>query len=134
MSNEQKITITNQAQWQIALMIENEFNQEQYGLRMSIDGKGCDGFSYAIGFTEIKKDGDHPDVVLSQTISDINGKEYQLNVIMDPFAAHYLQEVTVDFQFNPETEEEGFLISNHSQKKFQGKFWRKNPELAPQNL
>lgn len=134
MSNEHKIKITASAQWQIALMIQNEFNQEKYGLRMSIDGKGCDGFSYAIGFTEIKKNGEHPDLIFTQEISDINGKPYQLKVIMDPFAAHYLQIVTVDYQFNPETEEEGFIVSNHSQKKFHGKFWRKNPDLAPKNL
>ena len=50
------IEISLQAQNQLSLMIEHEFKAQDVGLRLSIDGKGCDGFTYAIGFTKPTND------------------------------------------------------------------------------
>lgn len=102
------------------LILENDFTLEGKQLRIAIDGKECDGFTYAVGFDDKRKE----DFEVS-----IEGTSHQ--VLVDPFAAFYLQVATVDFIQDFTQDAEGFVVVNHSQKHFFGKFWRAHPELKP---
>ena len=67
-------------------------------LRIAIQGGGCSGFQYALGFDRGAQDGDHE--------FESNG----VDVVVDPFSAPYLQGAEIDFL---ETiQEAGFKISN----------------------
>jgi iron-sulfur cluster assembly protein len=67
-------------------------------LRVAIEGGGCSGFQYGLGFDRGAVEGDH---------------EYELEgvrVVVDPFSAPYLRGATVDYL---ETiQESGFKIDN----------------------
>jgi iron-sulfur cluster assembly accessory protein len=67
-------------------------------LRVAIEGGGCSGFQYGLGFDRGAQEGDH---------------EFELEgvkVVVDPFSAPYLQGSTVDYL---ETiQESGFKIDN----------------------
>lgn len=102
------------------LILENDFTLEGKLLRIAIDGKECDGFTYAVGFDD-KKSEDFEVCV--------DGTSHK--VIIDPFAAFYLQVATVDFIQDFTQDAEGFVVVNHSQRNFFGKFWRAHPELKP---
>lgn len=114
------ITLTQRAMEQLSLMIENDFTLAGKYFRIVISGKGCDGFTYSVGFTD-KKDDDF-------AVRVTNPEE--LEIIIDSFAAFYLGETIVDYVFE-ENGNEGFTVTNLDQKKFHGKFWKKNKELIP---
>jgi len=67
-------------------------------LRVAIEGGGCSGFQYGLGFDRGAQEGDH---------------EFQcegVTVVVDPFSAPYLRGATVDYL---ETiQESGFKIDN----------------------
>jgi len=67
-------------------------------LRVAIEGGGCSGFQYGLGFDRGAQEGDH---------------EFELEgvrVVVDPFSAPYLKGATVDYL---ETiQESGFKIDN----------------------
>jgi iron-sulfur cluster assembly accessory protein len=67
-------------------------------LRVAIEGGGCSGFQYGLGFDRGAVEGDH---------------EYEVEgvrVVVDPFSAPYLRGATVDYL---ETiQESGFKIDN----------------------
>src|SRR3954451_14866989 len=67
-------------------------------LRVAIEGGGCSGFQYGLGFDHGAQEGDH---------------EFELEgvkVVVDPFSAPYLMGATVDYL---ETiQESGFKIEN----------------------
>ena len=111
------IHLTEQAIAQIKLILENDFTLEGQSLRVHISGKECDGFTYSIGFQKpIEND-------ISIPCPEIGEKHY---IIMDPFSAFYLKEVTVDFVQDFEKDIEGFVVTNHKQEDYHGKFWRKD--------
>jgi len=67
-------------------------------LRVAIEGGGCSGFQYGLGFDRGAQEGDHE--------FDCEG----VTVVVDPFSAPYLQGATVDYL---ETiQESGFKIEN----------------------
>ena len=67
-------------------------------LRVAIEGGGCSGFQYGLGFDRGAQEGDHE--------FEIEG----VKVVVDPFSAPYLQGSTVDYL---ETiQESGFKIDN----------------------
>lgn len=105
-------------EWQ--LIQDNDYTLENQLLRIEIDGKGCDGFTYAVGFTLPRVDDLRVPV-----------EESDKTVLIDPFSAFYLQVATVDFVQDFTQDAEGFVVINHSQKHFSGKFWRANPDLTP---
>ncbi len=118
------VTFTQTAIEQLTLMLENDFTLSGKYFRILISGKGCDGFTYSIGFTDIKEE--------DFTIR-INNEE-PLEIIIDPFAAFYLGETRVDYVQDFQNDREGFVVYNKDQKKFHGKFWRENKELVPPML
>jgi iron-sulfur cluster assembly protein len=67
-------------------------------LRVAIEGGGCSGFQYGLGFDRGAQEGDHA--------FEVEG----VQVVVDPFSAPYLMGATVDYL---ETiQESGFKIDN----------------------
>ena len=67
-------------------------------LRVAIQGGGCSGFEYALGFDRGAQAGDHE--------LEFHG----VKVVVDPFSAPYLQGATIDFL--GALQESGFKIDN----------------------
>src|SRR5207245_9348061 len=67
-------------------------------LRVAIQGGGCSGFEYALGFDRGAQAGDHE--------LEFHG----VRVVVDPFSAPYLQGSTIDFLEG--LQESGFKIDN----------------------
>lgn len=116
------IMFTERALNQLKLIIENDFTLAGKYFRIIVSGKGCEGFTYAAGFTDLNED----DFQIR-----IANTEEEIYVVIDPFAAFYLQEASVDFIQDFEQDAEGFVIVNHSQSEFRGKFWRQDPSKTP---
>jgi iron-sulfur cluster insertion protein len=116
------VLMTKRAREQLKLIEENDYTLDDLVFRIEISGKNCDGFTYAAGFTPVRED---------DFIVPVENAEGLLCVHLDPFAAHYLHETSVDFIQDFEQEAEGFVVINLQQERFAGKFWRANPELTP---
>ncbi len=116
------VMFTTRALDQLKLIIENDFTLAGKYFRVVISGKGCEGFTYAAGFTDLQED---------DFMVRISNTEEEIYVVVDPFAAFYLQEGSVDFIQDFNLDAEGFVITNHSQSEFKGKFWRSSPEKTP---
>ena len=111
---------------QIKLILEQDFTLEDHFFRIKIDGKGCNGFKYACGFTP-REEGDIQHSFIHPTLDD------QIFYLMDSFTDYYLKQGEVDYLLNTETHEEGFIITNFDEKKYFGKFF-KNQEMVPHHL
>lgn len=107
---------------QLQLMMENDFTLKGRFLRIVISGKGCDGFTYSVGFTDLADD----DYEI-----EIGAPSSPMIILMDPFTAFYLQECSLDFVQNLDLETEGFVITNHAQEKYSGKFWKEDQSKVP---
>ncbi|MDO9180992.1 MAG: hypothetical protein Q7U04_01225 [Bacteriovorax sp.] len=116
------IMFTERALAQLLLIIENDFTLAGKYFRIVVSGKGCEGFTYAAGFTDLNDDDFQ--VRIANT-------EHEIYVVVDPFAGFYLQIASVDFIQDFNLDAEGFVIVNHAQSEFKGKFWRAAPEKTP---
>ena len=121
------VSISDKALSQLKLILENDFTLKGKYLRLLISGKGCDGFSYSVGFTDWNDD----DMLIKVKGSE-NGQD--LEVIMDPFTAFYLQKCSVDYVEDFANNNEGFVVVNENQKTFSGKFWKKDEQKVPPTL
>jgi iron-sulfur cluster assembly accessory protein len=92
------VTLTARAAEKIKGLMAQEPAGEAEVLRVAIQGGGCSGFEYALGFDRGAAEGDHE-------------LEYHgVRLVVDPFSAPYLRGATVDFL---ETiQESGFKIDN----------------------
>src|SRR5690606_28912886 len=82
-----QVELTAEAFNQLKLMWEFDPTLENQVFRFSIDGKGCDGFDYACGFSQKNTD---------DFIVPVPGIEGFL-FAFDPFAARYMPYVHLDF-------------------------------------
>ena len=119
------VSATEMAVSQLELIIENDFTLKGKYLRLLISGKGCDGFTYSVGFTDLNQDD------LNVPLLNEQGEKTSLELLMDPFTAFYLQECLVDYQQDFDHNKEGFVVQNLNQKKFAGKFWIADEEKVP---
>ena len=55
-------------------------------------------------------------------------------LLMDPFATFFIKKANIDFIQDFSQDAEGFVLTNDDQEMFEGKFWRKKPELIPEHL
>ncbi len=118
--NQHKINLTAAACRAIVLFKENDYTLENQHLRISIKGKGCDGFTYQLGF-----DLPHQkDLVL-----DYHYHDSHFYILLDPFAAFYVKNALVDYQLL-EDRSEGFVLENFDQYLYHGKFY-KDKSLTP---
>jgi len=67
-------------------------------LRVAVQGGGCSGFEYALGFDRGAQEGDHE--------IELHG----VTVVVDPFSAPYLRGAEIDFVNG--LQESGFKVNN----------------------
>ena len=114
-----EVSISPEAIDQLNLIHQNDYTIEGKLFRVFIKGKGCEGFIYDTIF-------DMP------TTNDLKLEFKGIQVLMDPFSAFFLSDFGIDYIFDPINELEGFVVTNHNQDKFTGKFWTKGKvELPP---
>lgn len=92
------VSLTETAAAKIRELQAEEPEGEASVLRVAVQGGGCSGFEYALGFDRGSQEGDH--VVEAHGVS----------VVVDPFSAPYLQGATIDFLDG--LQESGFKIDN----------------------
>ena len=91
------ISLTEPAAAKIKGLMGEEPAGEAEVLRIAVQGGGCSGFQYALGFDRGAQDGDHE---LSS---------HGISVVVDPFSAPYLAGTEIDWV---EGLQAGFAINN----------------------
>lgn len=122
--SEIKLFVTDSAVRQIQLMQDHDYTLEGLHFRIKIGGKGCEGFTYDTGFSELHPD----DLVIIQEYPLIN---FTLKVLIDPFTAYYTQEATLDYLLDISNNEEGFILTNAADGQHRGKFFKDEEKLPP---
>ena len=79
------VTVTDRAATKIRELMAEEPEGEISVLRVAIQGGGCSGFQYALGFDQGPQDGDNE--------IEMNG----VRVVIDPFSAPYLTGSEIDY-------------------------------------
>ncbi|HEX5468501.1 MAG TPA: iron-sulfur cluster insertion protein ErpA [Gaiellaceae bacterium] len=79
------VTVTESAASKIRSLMAEEPDGEVSVLRIAIQGGGCSGFQYALGFDRGPQDGDNE--------IEMNG----VRVVIDPFSAPYLTGAEIDY-------------------------------------
>src|ERR1043165_6385217 len=92
------VTLTEGAAAKISRLMAEEPAGEAEVLRVAIQGGGCSGFEYALGFDRGAQAGDH-----ELEFHGVRG-------VVDPFSAPHLQGSTIDFLEG--LQESGFKIDN----------------------
>ena len=92
------IDLTERAAAKIKELQAEEPGGDADVLRVAVQGGGCSGFEYALGFDRGPQEGDHE--------VEVHG----VRVVVDPFSAPYLQCASVDFLDG--LAESGFKIDN----------------------
>ena len=92
------VTLTARAADKVRGLMAGEPVGEAEVLRIAIQGGGCSGFEYALGFDRGAQAGDH------------ELQFHGVTVVVDPFSAPYLQGSTIDFLEG--LQESGFKIEN----------------------
>jgi iron-sulfur cluster assembly accessory protein len=91
------VSLTERAASKINELMTEEPEGEASVLRIAVQGGGCSGFEYALGFDRGAMEGDHE--------LDVQG----VRVVVDPHSAPYLQGTEIDFV---EGLQGGFAINN----------------------
>jgi iron-sulfur cluster insertion protein len=91
------VTLTSSAAAKIRQLMGEEPEGEAAVLRVAVQGGGCSGFQYALGFDRGPQDGDHE--------LHVDG----VDVVVDPFSAPYLMGTEIDWV---EGLQAGFAINN----------------------
>ena len=92
------VSLTPAAAEKIKELMADEPEGDAAVLRLAVQGGGCSGFEYALGFDRGPQDGDS------------EFEAHGVTVVVDPFSAPYLQGATVDFLNG--LQESGFKIDN----------------------
>ena len=79
------VTVTESAASKIRALMAEEPEGDVSVLRIAIQGGGCSGFQYALGFDRGPQDGDNE--------IEMNG----VRVVIDPFSAPYLAGAEIDY-------------------------------------
>ena len=91
------VTLTERAAAKIRELQAEEPAGEAGVLRIAVQGGGCSGFEYALGFDRGAQEGDHE--------LSVHG----VDVVVDPYSAPYLEGTEIDFQDGLQA---GFAINN----------------------
>jgi iron-sulfur cluster assembly protein len=117
------VTLTARAAEKVRGLMADEPAGEAEVLRIAIQGGGCSGFEYALGFDRGAQDG------------DTELEFHDVRVVVDPFSAPYLKGATIDFL---ETlQESGFKIDNPNASSSCGcghSFQVEDGETAPESV
>jgi len=91
------ISLTPLAAAKVRELLADEADGETLVLRVAIQGGGCSGFQYGLGFDTVAE-------------GDVELELEGVPVVVDPFSAPYLRGTTIDFRNT--LEESGFKIDN----------------------
>ena len=91
------VSLTEGAAIKIRQLMAEEPEGETGVLRIAVQGGGCSGFEYALGFDQAAQEGDH------QLVS------HGIEIAVDPFSAPYLTGTQIDFVDGLQG---GFAINN----------------------
>lgn len=116
--SEIEIEVTPEATAQVKLIAEHDYTVKDQVFRLKVDGKGCGGFDYALGFTPAEKD----DLIY---IVD------EVPIHIDPFTAYYSKQGKLEYIVDFDNDQEGFFFTNYNEKKYRGKFF-KDESMVPQ--
>ena len=97
-TTEMLLNLTPIAAAKVKELMAEEPDADALVLRVAIQGGGCSGFQYGLGFDSGPADGDHE--------LSLEG----VRVVVDPYSAPYLRGATVDFMTG--LQESGFKIDN----------------------
>ncbi len=92
------VTLTEAAASKVRELIAQEPAGEADVLRIAIQGGGCGGFEYQLGFDR------------GPTADDSEVEFYGVRVVVDPASAQYLKGATIDFVNS--LKESGFKVDN----------------------
>ena len=92
------VALTEKAAVKIRELMAEEPAGEAEVLRIAIQGGGCSGFQYGLGFDRGSQQG------------DLELEQHGVMVVVDPFSAPYLRGATIDFLDG--LQESGFKIEN----------------------
>ena len=92
------ITLTESAAIKVKQLIAEEPDGEAAVLRLAIQGGGCSGFQYGLGFDRGTQEGDHE--------LELHG----VQVVVDPSSAQYLEGAEIDYVDSIQAA--GFAINN----------------------
>ncbi|HLW57411.1 MAG TPA: hypothetical protein VKY27_08505 [Bacteriovoracaceae bacterium] len=112
-----QLEITQAAKNQLRLMSEHDYTLKNQFFRIQIGGKECHGFTYQLGFT-------------AKDQNDLEIKQDDLIVLMDPFTAYYTQEAKLDYQMD-DMGNDGFTLTNFKESEHRGKFFKDLNKLPP---
>jgi iron-sulfur cluster assembly accessory protein len=90
------LSLTESAAAKIKQLLEGE--RDVGVLRIAIEGGGCSGFQYGLGFDTAAAEG------------DLEFEQHGVTVVVDPFSAPYLQGAEVDYVDSIEAA--GFAVNN----------------------
>ena len=91
------VSLTEPAAAKIKQLLAEEPEQDLSVLRIAVQGGGCSGFQYALGFDRGAQEGDHELTV------------HGVDVVVDPYSAPYLKGTQIDFVDGLQG---GFAINN----------------------
>src|SRR3712207_3927816 len=92
------VSLTERAAAKIKELMAEEPADETTVLRVAIQGGGCSGFQYGLGFDRGALAGDH------------ELEQHGVRIVVDPFSAPYLAGATIDWLDG--LQESGFKIDN----------------------
>jgi iron-sulfur cluster assembly protein len=92
------VSLTETAATKIRELQAEEPEGDATVLRIAVQGGGCSGFEYALGFDRAAQEG------------DLEAELHGVTVVVDPFSAPYLKGATIDFLNG--LQESGFKIDN----------------------
>ena len=93
----QLVSLTEPAAAKIKALLAEEQDGELGVLRIAVQGGGCSGFQYALGFDRAAQEGDHEMTV------------HGVDVVVDPYSEPYLRGTEIDFVDGLQG---GFAINN----------------------
>src|ERR671918_2505946 len=92
------LTVTPTAASKVLELMQEDPTEDVAVLRVAIQGGGCSGFQYGLGFDRGASEGDH------------ELEAHGVRVVVDPFSAPYLVGASIDFVDG--IQESGFKIDN----------------------
>ncbi|NRA64359.1 MAG: hypothetical protein HRU19_07735 [Pseudobacteriovorax sp.] len=101
------IKFSNEARDQALKMAQEDTEGNPF--RLYIEGKGCDGFFYGIAFDQKRED----DITIMT----------EPELIIDKDSAVFCKNITITWV--DDDRGRGFLVNNHDEKKFRGKFYKR---------
>jgi iron-sulfur cluster assembly accessory protein len=91
------VNLTEGAATKIRELMAEEPEGDAGVLRIAVQGGGCSGFEYALGFDQSAQEGDH------------RVSSHGIDIVVDPFSAPYLSGTQIDFVDGLQG---GFAINN----------------------